>query len=423
MPHLRIRAPLAMLVGVVACSGSNDPGTTQPPTTRDLLVTAVDFYGTSRGTSGLYRDRLRFDGAHEGPSSVATTGIGLVSLCIGDRLGVTGDARAQAAATIRTLLALERSRNASGFFYHFVDLETGERAYESEYSTIDTAILVAGALFAASCLPGDAELDSLVLTLWESIDWSRAVADPATGALYREMQEDGSGTPNTFTLPFNEYMLVAWFAAVADTAGTGPATEMWNRHYARPDSLPTSGFQGIDVLTDRPGAFLSSFVIEFAYYLCHPFTTSAAYRIALRNAAAADRAWWATRTAAASHEWGLGAGSARSVGYRADAIENNPDVIVSPHVVAGFLAVDSSGTHDLMRHIAVESRAVRSITGVPGTVLWRYSLADPAWVPQEIQGIDYAAMLLGLAAHEFGPSLFETHNDVTGWLLRVREGG
>jgi hypothetical protein len=279
---------------------------------------------------------------------------------------------------------------------------------------------VAGALFAASCLPGDAELDSLALALWASIDWARAVADPATGAIYREMEADGSGTPTALTLPFNEYMLVAWYAVVADTTGTGPATQLWDRFYANADSLPTSSFAGYDVLTDRPGAFLSSFVIQFAHYLCHPFTTGAAYRAFLARAAEADRAWWAARTDAAEHEWGLGAGSARSVPYRADAIENNPDLIVSPHVVAGFLPVDSSAMRDLLRLGQEGSRAVRAITGVGGPILWRYSLSATTWAPQDVQGIDYSLMLLGLASAELGSGFVEDHNDVAAWLTRVR---
>ncbi len=132
MLAFRICTALLLAVSVTACGGANDPETATPPTARDLLTAAVDFYGASRGPTGLYCDRLRFNGAHEGPASVATTGMGLVSLCVGDRIGVTGDARAQAATTVRTALALAQSRSQSGFFAHFVDLETGDRAGGSE---------------------------------------------------------------------------------------------------------------------------------------------------------------------------------------------------------------------------------------------------------------------------------------------------
>jgi hypothetical protein len=414
---VRLTLSVVALVGTSACNGPTGP---QPSADSQLLASAVSFYRTSRNDKGLYRDRLRFDGAHEGPASVATTGIGLISLCIGSRMGLSGNATEQAKATMRTMVGIEHARNAAGFYYHFVDMETGSRAGDSEYSSIDTAILMSGALFAASCLTGDDELDSLVLQLWESIDWSQAIANPETGAIYLEMLGDGSGKPGSVTLPFNEYMLVAWLAKLADQTGAGRATALWERFYANADSLPSSSYSGHILLTDRPGAFLSSFAIQLAYYLCHPFTASEQYRAFMRNARLADRAWWQQSTEAIDHEWGLGAGSARSLSYHADAINDNPDQIVSPHIVAGFLPVDANGMSHLRAHSTTLSRAVRSMVGVNGTLLWRYSVSDPFWVAQEIQGIDYSSMMLGLVTHILGSSLIEENNDYEAWLTRVR---
>ena len=417
---MRLTLSLLALLSAIACDGPSTPLSPQVAADSQLLASAVSLYRASRGDRGLYRDRLRFDGAHEGPASVAATGMGLISLCIGSRIGMAESAAAEAKATVHTVLEIGRARNASGFYYHFVDMETGDRAGSSEYSSIDTAILVSGALFAASCLPGHQELDSLVLELWGSIDWSQAIADPETGAIYLEMLEDGSGRPGSVTLPFNEYMLVAWLARLSDEGRAGPATELWERFYASADSLPTSSYAGQSVLTDRPGAFLSSFVAQSPFYLCHPFTTSERYRAYLQNAQRADRAWWRQYAMASQHEWGLGAGSARSVAYHADAILDNPDHIVSPHIVAGFLPVDSSGMSDLRAHLARQSRAVRTMAGAPGTLLWRYSVSDSSWMPEEIQGIDYSFMMLGVAAHMFGTSFFEERNDFAAWLARTR---
>ena len=136
----------------------------------------------------------------------------------------------------------------------------------------------------------------------------------------------------------------------------------------------------------------------------------------MRNAKLADRAWWTLSTDAMDHEWGLGAGSALSVPYHADAVNNNPDQIVSPHIVAGFLPIDSGGMNDLRTHHTTMSRAVRSIAGVEGSLLWRYSVANPSWVPEEIQGIDYSTMMLGLATYVEGKSFVEEHNDFEAWL-------
>jgi hypothetical protein len=411
---------LVALAGTSACNSPSEPLPPQPLSESQLLASAVSFFRASRNDKGLYRDRLRFEGTNDAPASVATTGMGLISLCIGSRMGMIENAAEDTKTTVRTMLGLGQSRNESGFYYHFVDMETGSRVGNSEYSSIDTAILVSGALFAASCLAGDHELDSLVLQLWESTDWSRAVADPETGGIYLEMLEDGAGKPGSITLPFNEYMLVAWFAKLEDQTGTGPATDLWQHFYANADSLPTSTFAGHPVLTDRPGAFLSSFVIQFAYYLCHPFTTGEQYVAFMRSAELADRAWWRQSTQAMDYEWGLGAGMARSVGYHADAINDNPDQIVSPHIVGGFLPVDTNGMSDLRKQSTASGGAVRSIAGVTGSLLWRYSVSDSLWVAEEIQGIDYSSMMLGLVAYILGSSFIEENNDFEAWLARVR---
>ena len=416
---LLLKLCVTVLFGASACEDPDAPQSLHHPTDSQYLAGAVNLFRASRHESGLYRDRLRFDGRHEGPASVATTGMGLISVCIGNRMGIVENATEQAIATVRSVLGMSHARNASGFYYHFVDMETGSRAGESEYSSIDTAILMSGALFAASCLGETGELDSLVFELWQSVDWSRAIADPDQGAVYLEMMEDGYGKPGFLTLPFNEYMLVAWLAKLADGAGTGQATELWNQFYTSADSLPTSSFSGIAVLTDRPGAFLSSFVIQFPYYLCHAFTTSERYRTFMRNAQQADRAWWQQATEAETHQLGLGAGSAISAAYHADAIHNNPDQIVSPHIVAGFLPIDSTAVSDLRMHNTTRSRAVRSIDGMTGDILWRYSVSNPSWVAEEIQGIDYSSMMLGLATYVFGVSFLEEHNDFEAWLARV----
>jgi hypothetical protein len=60
------------------------------------------------------------------------------------------------------------------------------------------------------------------------------------------------------------------------------------------------------------------------------------------------------------------------------------------------------------------------MVGVSGSLLWRYSVSDPSWIPEEIQGIDYAGVLVGLAAHVFGTAFLEEHNDFAAWLTRAR---
>src|SRR4029434_701449 len=61
-----------------------------------------------------------------------------------------------------------------GFYYHFLDMHTGRRAWESELSTIDTTFLIAGALLAAAYFERETgeenEIRSIVSLLYRRVD-------------------------------------------------------------------------------------------------------------------------------------------------------------------------------------------------------------------------------------------------------------
>lgn len=89
------------------------------------------------------------------PSSIAAVGMGLACYAVAaEREWLS---RSEAAERVRTTLRTfwhgpgGHEPNAighCGFFYHFLDMESGLRAWRSEVSTIDTAIFLAGALTA-----------------------------------------------------------------------------------------------------------------------------------------------------------------------------------------------------------------------------------------------------------------------------------
>jgi hypothetical protein len=91
---------------------------------------------------GLVRDR-----APSNPeiASIAATGYGLSSIPIAIKEGwiTENEGRKRAEKTLDTFLAME---NINGFYYHFVNVETGEREWDSEISNIDTAIFLSGAI-------------------------------------------------------------------------------------------------------------------------------------------------------------------------------------------------------------------------------------------------------------------------------------
>jgi hypothetical protein len=71
----------------------------------------------------------------------------------------------------------ERSPHEHGWFYHFVDRETGERRWRSEISTIDTALLLAGVLTARQYFDRDAEIVRLATAIYERVDFPWMLAE------------------------------------------------------------------------------------------------------------------------------------------------------------------------------------------------------------------------------------------------------
>ena len=76
--------------------------------------------------------------------SIASTGFGLTAICIGEKRGYIFRSEAEQ-RVLNTLRYLSRKLpNHRGFFYHWANINTGERLWQSEVSSVDTAILLCG---------------------------------------------------------------------------------------------------------------------------------------------------------------------------------------------------------------------------------------------------------------------------------------
>lgn len=137
------------------------PPTVPAPADPDEVIAAemrgsFDFFweqaNTDPGSPGYGLIRDRHPGS-PGIASIASVGFGLTAYVIGVEQGfITREQAAdRAERTLDTLLGLDRHE---GFFFHFLDIETGERAWESEVSSIDTAILLMGVLTAGQYFGG-----------------------------------------------------------------------------------------------------------------------------------------------------------------------------------------------------------------------------------------------------------------------------
>ena len=127
------------------------------------------------------------DKTHRGsPSSIAATGLGLSCYIVGvERRFMT---RAEAVKRTLTVLRFfynshqgteEDATGYKGFYYHFLNMETGKRAWKSELSTADTAILLAGILTAGYYYDGEnkseTEIRKLAHEMYARVDWQWAL--------------------------------------------------------------------------------------------------------------------------------------------------------------------------------------------------------------------------------------------------------
>src|SRR5262249_28379355 len=96
------------------------------------------FFEMGDPNTGLVRDRATPDEPYApSAASIAATGFGLSALAIGTSRRFLD--RNQAEARVRTTLQFfcERAPQEHGFFYHFMDSDTGKRIWRSEASSVD----------------------------------------------------------------------------------------------------------------------------------------------------------------------------------------------------------------------------------------------------------------------------------------------
>jgi hypothetical protein len=134
------------------------------------------FWENSGAGTGLVIDRTQTNGApadedHRFVGSIAATGFGLTALCVGAQRGwITRDAaRKRIRITLDFFAA--RAPHEHGWFYHWLDVNSGERRWKSEVSSIDTALLVAGVLTARQYFDTDADIVNLATKIYERVDF------------------------------------------------------------------------------------------------------------------------------------------------------------------------------------------------------------------------------------------------------------
>ena len=167
------KAPLAAPNSSVPKTGSFSPEDDQ--LLDDLERAACCFFWEQASPqTGLVKDRCNARRAATDDStvaSIASTGFGLTALCIGERRGFIShsDARQRVIATLEFLS--HKLPHHRGFFYHWADMNSGDRVWQAEVSSIDTAILLCGILTCRTHFR-DTDITLLAHSISNRVEWT-----------------------------------------------------------------------------------------------------------------------------------------------------------------------------------------------------------------------------------------------------------
>lgn len=230
-----LRTSLLGLAGLgIGCTPYRPPGAAAGSAAENAFLDDVQrrafrfFWETTNPENGMARDRFPTPSF----ASMAAVGFALTAYPIGVQRGFIGRdaAAARTLATLRFLAAAPQGdapagmTGYKGFFYHFVDMERGRRFEKTELSTVDTALLLGGILFAQGYFdrPAEAEIRELADRIYAQVDWRWSQARAPTVALGWNPEE---GHLPYDWIAYSEAMLVYILALGSPTYSLGP--ESW----------------------------------------------------------------------------------------------------------------------------------------------------------------------------------------------------
>jgi hypothetical protein len=144
----------------------------------DALLDAIEkasflyFWEQSHPTTGLVKDRSKTNSSDNGVvANIAATGFGLTALCIGVNRGWVSYANARDRVVMTLSFLARKMPTHRGFFFHWANTNTGERIWDAEVSSVDTAILLCGILTARQHFHY-AEITRLAYEIFNRVDWT-----------------------------------------------------------------------------------------------------------------------------------------------------------------------------------------------------------------------------------------------------------
>ncbi|MCI0720061.1 MAG: hypothetical protein L0338_13990 [Acidobacteria bacterium] len=361
---------------------------------------AFDFFWREADPeTGLIKDRAgNFTTDNYNVSSIASTGFGLSALAIGVEHGWITREQAHGRAIVTLRFFRDKMDQQRGWFYHFVDMRGGKRAWNSEVSSIDTALFLAGALFLGRYF-ADTEVTELADELYRRVDFQWMLTDG--GARPHEKLLCHGWTPERGFLPYrwdsySEHMIL-YLLAIGSPTHPIPA-ESWDA-WARPIG-EYAGYRTFALGPLFVHQFSHCFVdfrekkdrLDYDYFQSSVQATLANRQFCIDNAERFQ--------AYGENVWGLSACDGPN-GYRAYSAlpgQANHDGTIAPWAAIASIVF----TPDL------SLAAMQHINRTYGERVWgRYGFSDAFnvdrnWWGQDVIGIDLGAGLLMLENHLSG---------------------
>jgi hypothetical protein len=130
------------------------------------------FWEETNPYTGLIKDRSQANGSDaRTTASIAATGFGLTALCIADHRGWEDSKKIRERVRNTLHFAASRLSYKNGFFFHFINIQNGDRDFQSEVSSIDTSIFLCGALTCCAYFD-DPEIRDLATKIYQRVDWT-----------------------------------------------------------------------------------------------------------------------------------------------------------------------------------------------------------------------------------------------------------
>lgn len=375
----------------------------------DALIEAVakksfDYlWNEANPANGLIKDRS----TATSPCSIAAVGFGLSAIPVGIERGwITRDEGYDRALTTLKTFADGGVEGKNGFYYHFVDMTKGRRFGDSEISSIDTAIFLAGAITVGRYFEGT-EVESLANQLYEAADWQWMLNEGDTLSMGWKPE---IGFLSARWNSFNEGLLAALLAIGSHTHPI-PASA-WDNIFRPVNENYISLPQETLFVYQYPAAWIDSRNREDRY--ANYFNNAATATRYNRLFAVMRRFNYSTYDL---DVWGLSACDGPA-GYKAyGASEGNHDGTVAPYASIASMPF----TPDL------SIAAMRAMLEREGGLIWgKYGFVsgfnvDQNWYSDQYVGIDQGIIVLMLENYKSGLiwDLFMSHPAIAAAMDKI----